>query len=371
MRGVCQKELAALPQRLEPLLPAGADISNTSLVPGGISFVTRLSTACLANLFLGSPTRILMRVASFKADQFSLLEKKIKAVDWELFLPEHTRLDIKVSTKKSRLFHSDAIADRCLPLILDRISGNQTPKAPYSQTLMIRADHDRFELSLDMSGIPLFKRGIKQRVVQAPLRETLAFAVLKALDFSRDDILVDPMCGSGTFSLEGAMIQSALPPGFFRHFAFEAWPGFGPKGFAHVLSKIKHKIILTDGPSIFASDIDRTAVENLNAVAHTHKALERIQAAPQDFFQIIPPKTKRGKGVVVLNPPYGRRLCKGLDMKLFFKEIGQKLAKDFSGWRAGIILPDRHSAAALNLPLTPMPIFHGGLDLYAGIGKIP
>ena len=85
---------------------------------------------------------------------------------------------------------------------------------------MVRGENDRFELSLDMSGTPLYKRGIKKKIVKAPLRETLAFAILTRLDLSENDIIADPMCGSGTFSLEGAMMQCALPPGTFRSFAF-------------------------------------------------------------------------------------------------------------------------------------------------------
>ena len=317
LRGLCRGELEALPYRLDGVLPSPADIRDITPVPGGVEFTARLESACLANLFLGTPTRILMRVARFQADRFSVLEKEIKGVDWELYLPGNTVPEVRATTRKSKLYHSDAIADRCRTLIADRLKdapGARANAPAGPQTLVARADHDRFELSLDMSGTPLFKRGIKRRVIRAPLRETLAFAMLKRLDFCSNDTLVDPMCGSGTFSLEGAMIQAGLPPGFFRSFAFEAWPGFKARTFAHVRTKINEEIPLR--PRILASDLDPEAVEHLASLKNRHVIFEGITARCTDFFDLAPPRG--GKGVVVLNPPYGRRLGRGMDLDLFF-----------------------------------------------------
>lgn len=383
LKSLCQTELEALPNRLAGLrmAPSVPEIGDITPLPGGVHFVTRLETACLANLFLGTPTRILMRIADFKADRFPRLEQRIASIDWELLLPADTNdLNIQVTTHKSRLYHSDAVAERCRPLILERLAAGNAglpsqvsgpTVAGMGQTLMVRADHDRFVLSLDMSGIPLFKRGIKQRVVRAPLRENLAFAILSQLGFSGADILTDPMCGSGTFSLEGAMILASAPPGLFRQFAFEAWPGFREKSFAHARAVVLNNLVTVPPGRIFASDLDRIAVENLDIALEAHPLFGCITTTPSDFFDIRPPDAPDGNGVVVLNPPYGRRLGKKTDMTAFFREIGKKLAMDFRGWRTGVVCPERHLADALGLNLRPMPIFHGGLDLYAGIGTIP
>lgn len=369
---LCKNELTALADRLAPFLPSPPKIRDITSLPGGIEFTTRLEIACLANLFLGTPVRILMRLARFKADSFFQLEKQIKAVDWELFLPQGCDLDIRVTTHKSRLYHSDAVADRCRPLILSRLHPTDiSPAATLPQTLMVRADNDRFEISIDMSGTPLFKRGIKQKVIQAPLRENLAFAVLTRLNLAAQDILVDPMCGSGTFCLEAAMIQTGLPPVFFRQFALEAWPGFKEKTFAHAREKIEEKFQEKAGnkpPTLFASDTDPEAVDNLTASCRVHPAFDRISTACADFFEMSPPKTD--SGLVVLNPPYGLRLGKDLDIERLYKEIGKKLSADFKGWRTGIIYPEKRLGNALNLRLSPMPLFHGGIDLFVGLGKI-
>ena len=383
LESICKQELTEL---AEAKLPGSAPDSNPeikeiTLLSGGVGFQTRLHPACLVNMFLGTPTKILMRIASFKAERFSALEKQIKAIDWELYLPKHHDLDIQVTCRKSRLYHSDAVAERCYPIIKSRIEnfhrehpqpGDDSPETyPGKQTLMIRADQDRFELSLNMSGDLLFKRGIKQKVIQAPLRENLAFAILRALEFSGEDTLVDPMCGSGTFSMEGAMMQSNVPPGFFRSFAFESWPGFQEKRFAHSKKQIQDKFSPKRVNKIFASDLDTKAVAGLGETCLDHEFLNQVQTQCQDFFTIRPPEVEPGKGVIILNPPYGKRLGQDINIHDFFKGLGNKLSRDFSGWRVAVIYPDKQVGAAMNLHLKPMPFFHGGLDLFAGIGTLP
>lgn len=357
LKTTCTNELAEL----------GPEIQEIKPLPGGVAFRTKLSTACMANLCLGSPSKILMRIAAFKAENFPTLEKKIKQIDWELFLPGNTELKLQVTAHKSRLYHSGAIEERCRAIIQARLFA---PGKKSEQNLFIRADHDQFELSLDMSGDLLFKRGVKQKVITAPLRENLAFAILKTAGFTPRDVLVDPMCGSGTFSIEAAMIQANIPPGFFRSFAFEAWPGFRRENFTYLKAQVQKNVSTKTSPEIFASDIDGEGLSLLEDAIDRHEFLKTIQAQRMDFFDIQPTQFTPKKGVVVLNPPYGKRLGRKMDMTRFFAEIGKKLAADFKGWRVGIIYPEKALGKAMGLPLQPMPFFHGGLDLFAGIGKI-
>ncbi len=378
LKSICKNELSAL----------GQEIQSIQILSGGVAFKSKLGPACFASIFLGSPSKILMRIAIFRADSFSILEKKLKQIDWELFLPGHTVLKIQVAAHKSRLYHSDAIAERCRPVIEASLSssamtgdqilppGDGASSPAFStniskQTLLIRADHDQFELSLDMSGELLFKRGLKKRVVSAPLRENLAFAILKAAGFSKHDVLLDPMCGSGTFSMEAAMIQANIPPGFFRSFAFEQWPGFRKANFEYLKTSANKKFSAATSPQIFASDIDTNALSSLDASIGQHDFLKTIQTSEINFFDLQPRSLTPEKGIVVLNPPYGRRLDRDMDKKLFYKEIGKKLAADFKGWKAGVLYPEKNLGHTLGLSLRPMPFFHGGLDLFAGIGIIP
>ncbi len=194
----------------------GLDPEKTAVTAGGIDLLCKPDTCMALNLSLGIPSRILMRIGQFKATHFSQFEKKMAAVEWDLYLPPKGIPNIKVHTKKSALYHSDALAQRAVATITKYLSPDETENDEThnsGQTIYIRADHDLFHVSLDTSGDLLFKRGIKTSVTSAPLRETLAFAMLGWAGFTPGDILMDPMCGCGTFSLEGAMIQMNIPPG--------------------------------------------------------------------------------------------------------------------------------------------------------------
>ncbi|CCK78913.1 THUMP domain-containing class I SAM-dependent RNA methyltransferase [Desulfobacula toluolica] len=348
---------------------------NISVIQGGIEFIGKLNSCVLLNLNLRSPSKILMRINSFKADSFKKLEKKINAIDWILYLPKNCHLKFNVTARKSRLYHSDAIAQRCEKIILDQIrSGSGFDGIPgkiSTQTIYVRVEDDNFTVSLDSTGELLFKRGLKQKVTQAPLRENLAFAMLFWAGFSKEDILIDPMCGSGTFSLEAAMIKSCIPPGFFRSFAFENWPGFSPKAYSHIKKQAQENFTHCSAKQIFASDIDEMALTAMEQNISHSRLNPVIDVSKTDFFTILPSMiSPEKKGVVMLNPPYGKRLGEKSDTRSFYREIGKKLAADFKGWRFGIILPSGEYKSSLGLKLELKPIYHGGLDIFAGIGII-
>ncbi len=365
---------------LEELLDHEAQISLTK---GGVSFSGKPDAGYLANLCLGSASRILMRLADFKASSFSELEKKLSRIDWEIFLPAHPELSVKVSTRKSRLFHSDAIAQRikdCVTARLGERLAKSEDEESLPQTIFIRLDHDRCHISLDMSGKLLFKRGIKFHVTKAPLRETIAFSMLWLTRFSPGDILIDPMCGSGTFSVEAARIQAGIPPGVFRRFAFESWPGFRPQHFAYLRKqrmpyKKSDKNTEKSTPRIFASDLDAKAVETAQANVDSHEWLSSVQVGQKDFFDILPPYSQIGaeKGVILLNPPYGKRLGHEPNekaQKAFFREIGIKLRRDFPGWRVGVVCPSASTKKALGFKdASAIRVFHGGLWVYLVYGN--
>ncbi|MBC2705586.1 RNA methyltransferase [Desulfobacula sp.] len=360
---------------LNEMLALGFPEDSLKAIQGGIEFKDKPNTCMAFNLNLRSPSRILMRISQFKADSFDKLEKKMNAIDWILYLPQNCSLKFSVTTKKSRLYHSDAIAQRCEKIILNQLSSGGAFISPgknkSNQTIYIRAEQNNFTISQDTTGALLFKRGVKKKVSQAPLRENLAFAMLFWANFSKKDILIDPMCGSGTFSLEAAMMKTNLPPGFFRSFAFENWPGFSQKTYAYLKKQTREKILVFSKKEIFASDIDDMALTALEQNISNHDFTRIIDAAKKDFFSINPSEISPGKkGVVMLNPPYGKRLGGNSDPRSFYREIGKKLTTDFKGWRAGIILPSREYKSYLGLKLELKPIFHGGLDIFAGIGII-
>ncbi len=372
----CERELRALSRE------ADADIKGITPLSGGLQFTGRLTAGYRANLCLASPSRILMRLAEFKADSFQKLEKQLDRLDWDLFLAPNAQVEIKVSTQSSRLYHSHAVAQRCHGIIdraLARSEGPADPN-PMVQTLMVRAVNDRFQLSLDMSGPALYKRGIKSKITPAPLRETLAFTLLTAAGFTPDLPVLDPMCGSGTFSFETARIKAGIAPGFFRSFAFEGWPAFRPGQLAHLRRELAGRMRLPPHGDIFASDQDPGVIRILESNMETpldwpetvppeiRDFRHCIQPRQQDFFSLTPPPGP--PGIILLNPPYGKRLDKGMDTRTFYREMGKKLKSDFKGWKLGLIFPDKKIWKLEGLPLASHTFFHGGLDLAAGLGTI-
>ncbi len=179
------------------------------------------------------------------------------------------------------------------------------------------------------------------------------------------------MCGSGTFSLEAAMIKAKIPPGRFRSFALESWPGFSSRAFAHLKKQVDENRALVSEKQIFASDMDHHAVAVMRQNMAGYEFCRTIDLYQKDFFSLDPPVTSHGqKGVIILNPPYGKRLEEKTGIKLFYREIEKKLLADFKGWRLGIIIPSKEILPALGLKLQWKPVFHGGLHLFAGTGTI-
>ena len=200
-------------------------VTHVEVVPGGVAFKGRLTDMYAANLNLRTPTRILMRIAQFKASNFRQVKRHLLKVPWELHIAEAADIKISATAARSRLYHSAAVAERVKKAIHERLekvssvhpAGDETH---VDQNLLVRVLDDHMVISMDSSGEPLYKRGLKKQGGRAPLRENLAAAALLWLGYAGSEPLLDPMCGAGTFSLEAALISSRTPPGWFRNFAF-------------------------------------------------------------------------------------------------------------------------------------------------------
>ncbi len=365
MQRLCHRELTQL-------LPGRESIA---MIPGGVEFSGSVEDCYKANLYLRSPSRIIMRVGTIKAENFRSLEKKILEVEWELFLKKGVPFSCDVSTSHCRLYHSDAVASRVENCIIDYFEKLQGQGALVAhrlqdagQRILIRGVDDRFEISLDSSGEGLYKRGIKKYVGAAPLRETLAFALLSAAGYTPGQALIDGMCGSGTFSLEAAMINRNIPPGMFRAFTFENWPCFSESQWQYLKNEAAKQVVSPVQPLIFASDLDSQCIDALEKTVNTFDFSSSISVFQKDFFDLTP--ASPDPGVVALNPPYGKRIGSPETIQALFERIGEKLVSDFKGWTVVIIMPDKNLADSFSFPCRWVPLFHGGLDLYAAVAKI-
>lgn len=365
---LCQRELQSLP----------LSVQESRTCPGGVLFNGRLIDCFLANLHLRTANRVLMRIDTFKATRFQELEMKLSEWPWELFLQPGQEIDFRIRAKKSKLYHSDAIADRFRSSISGRLSipqpaGHSRNQRRKSQQIFVRVINDRFTVSLDSSGVNLHKRGIKTIRAKAPLRETTAAAVLMRAGYSPPEPLLDLMCGSGTFSVEAALMASNIPAGWFRDFAFTGWPVFHQvkKRWRHLKIQGEKRISIPKHPLVIASDIDPHACNALQAVIRKHPFGAVIDIAPGDFFNHHPSHFPRGRGLVVINPPYGRRIETPAGAHSLLLRIGRKLVEDFPGWKYALMVPAKSLLQQFPLSAQLFPVFHGGLQVWAAIGKVP
>ncbi|MCJ8501746.1 THUMP domain-containing class I SAM-dependent RNA methyltransferase [Desulfatitalea alkaliphila] len=361
---VCAAELAALSDT----------IRVEGETAGGVAFSGRLIDLYRANLHLRTAVRIWLRVTAFKATNFRQLEKQCAAVAWEHYLPSGCVPQCKAVARGSRLYHTGALAQRAAAAVASRWQAQAVPLSGGSgQTLLIRLEDDRATVSLDSSGEHLYRRGLKTHGARAPLRENLAAAVLRMAGYDPGRPLLDPMCGAGTFSLEAALMAKKVAPGSRRSFAFMQWPAFQPSRWRHLLKMAAMQQRVLSQPLILASDLDETACRQLSACVAANGLADAVRVACRDFFGMVP-EVSAGPGaipgLVVLNPPYGRRLSPAADPLAYYRRLLSKLQRDFRGWDVALLAPDGLLESALPYLLQPFPLVHGGLSLQLLVGRM-
>lgn len=356
------REIEGLSPTVEPGAPT----------KGGTAFSGRLTDLYLANLHLRLAGRVLMRIASFRAADFSRLQRQARALAWSLFLPAGDIPRIQVTAHHSRLYHTQAVAERIQACIAEHWTQLGIDPVPSGdQTLFLRLLDDTATLSLDSSGENLYRRGLKTHSGRAPLRETLAALILRIAGYRPDRPLLDPMCGAGTFSLEAAMVAKAVAPGLQRRFAFMRWPAFRSAQWEHLRQQAASRIKTLEAPTIRASDIDATACARLSACIAQNNLSDAVQVVQQEFFDLRPGEISKQPGLIVLNPPYGRRLPALATAEGLYQRIALKLAQEFKGWKVALLVPDESLARRLNLPLRFLRLAHGGLTPLLLTGRIP
>ncbi len=362
---LCLRELAALE------LP----IEDAVIVDGGVEFRGRLLDCYQANLHLRTAGRILLRIGSFKATGFRQLENKVAAIPWELYLPPVGLPNVHVTTRHCRLYHTDAIGQRFSAGIQRHLPDSGSNREDMDRrlsdpTVFIRGLDDRFTISIDSSGDHLHKRGLKRHHGKAPLRETLAAAALMLAGYSAAEPLIDPMCGTGTFSLEAALMVKNIPPGWFREFAFQRWPSFSQNRWDYLKRQCETRFSIPQRPLIFASDQDEAACRRLEKCTHQNHLSGFITVAQKNFFDFLPGELTDQTGMVVLNPPYGKRLGSLEKSEHLFGALGGKLNQAYKGWKVVLVAPDRQLINKIPFKLEARSFFHGGLKPALMFGKI-
>lgn len=360
LEGLCRKEL-------QSILPKYGNPESTA---GGVLFKGRLDDCMQANLQLRTANRILMRVATFKALSFAQLQNKITKVPWELYSFPDTKLKIQTTTHHCRLHHTGAIAERFVNGIQSHFGRPAPPADGTVQQLFIRGVDDRFTVSLDSSGTLLYRRGLKSHAARAPLRETAAAAALMLARYKSSETLLDPMCGSGTFALEGAMQMMGIPPGWYREFAFNHWPAFKSEHWHYLRQQSAPPPGSHYRARVIAADADSEACVALGKCISRFDLTPVVTVINKDFFELGSQSAGQPPGLLVLNPPYGRRLASAVESDRLFEQIINKLHADYRHWKFCLVVPRRQLIRSIPFKFKVRRFFHGGLKIYMTYGRV-
>lgn len=354
------------------LIALGVEEGSMRVATGGVTFRGRFVDCQRANLHLRTATRILMRIDRFRATNPRQLKKHCGSIPWELYLAGGTRPEIKVHSQRSRLYHSDAVAGTVQEAIAERLDHAPAPSVPadFSQTVFVRLLDDRVTLSLDSSGAPLYKRGLKQGAARAPLRESLAAAMLMCAGYDSRRPLVDPMCGSGTVSLEAAMMAKGMAPGSLRKFAFMGWPAFRERQWSFLKQEAEAAIKAANRLLIHASDLDAVACKRLSGILSHNGLTDAVTVTVKDFFDCEGGLYEEGPGLVAINPPYGIRVGSARQAADLFQRVCRHLDAAFTGWDVALIAPEKSFLQAVPFGFRQVPMRHGGLRLTLLLGTI-
>jgi len=376
-------------------------VRHASVARGGVAWRGDMRALERANLWLRTASRVVVRIAHFHASSFHELERRARDVPWGVFVRPGARVRFRVTCHKSRLYHSDAIAER-----LERVaaavaggvpSGGASPAEDAddeadsvldsggdagaeratgggdAQLFVVRLVHDMVTVSADSSGALLHRRGYRRAVAKAPLRETLAAAMLLGAGYDGRGPLCDPLCGSGTIAIEGALIARGIPPGRARQFAFMHWPAFDTGAWAHTCREALGSALPRAPCEIRASDRDEGAVEaaRANAVrAGVHDDVVTSVHSLSDAASDLGPAGSAGW--LVTNPPYGLRI--GRDVRNLYARLGQVARRGFPGWQLGVLASDTHNALTRQIEVDLEQVFatsNGGIPVRFLVGRVP
>lgn len=323
------------------LLPASAISSDgaADLESGGVTFKGELDTLYRANLHLRTASRVLARLGNFfYAKTYKDLLEKASRLPWDRFIHPGQPVTLRISYHESQLNHARPISDAVYAAIANRLGqpsqGMDEGGTATHQLVVVRVANDQVMISMDSSGTLLHKRGYRQAIAKAPLRETLAAAIIMASDWDRKSPLLDPFCGSGTIPIEAALMALGIPPGRNRSFEFMNWPNYDDELWKSIHGQPSK---VYGQPFITGADRDAGAVRMALSNAKRAGIDEYVRFENHAISDIHP---SREKGWVVTNPPYGKRVSEGKDLRNLYAQFGNVLRQHCPGWQVAVLSSD-------------------------------
>lgn len=367
---------AASPPGLEALVAdelLELGLAGGRVLPGGVVFSSDAEGLARANLHLRRAHRVLLRLGSFNATHLAELRRKAAALPWGLVARPGEAVAVRASCHGSRIYHSGAAAERVQQAIGDAfgvaLATADEEAQPAALKVLVRIDNNQVTVSADSSGEHLHKRGYRQRVGKAPMRETLAACVLRLAGWHPEEALLDPMCGSGTLVIEAAMKAAGIAPGAARGFAWERWPGFDPNVLARLRREAEAARRVPAAP-LSGADRDAGAVEGAGENARRAGVAEWVSFGHQAISHARPPAER---GLLLCNPPYGARIGEVQRLRDLYATLGNVYRRHFNGWRLGFIAGSPQLVHAVGLPVEPAgPVLdNGGLKVRLYLASSP
>jgi len=369
LEDVARAEIDALP-----------GVSEVAVETGGVAWIGPVESGYRVDLWSRIATRVLARVGDVEAREFGRLRRRAAGLPWRRFVGPGASIAARASASHCRLYHTGALAEAAVLAVADAVSGARAAKREEEAdvTLLVRGVDDRFTFSVDASGERLHRRGARVEAGAAPLRETLAAGLLALAGWRPGTALVDPMCGAGTIVIEAAMQDLGLAPGAGRAFAMERWPAATEAATAATLAALRDEARAgattteasaqtlqtpqTPQTLIVGSDRDARMIESARRNAERAGVAARLTLACRDADAARPPAPT---GLVITNPPYGRRLGDPRAAARGYRDLGRMLRAHFRGWRAAVVTPARLEAERqLGLRSTArFPLRNGGLPI--------
>ena len=373
---------AAVAPGLEPFALAEAHALGFSarVEEGGVAWSGDLRSVIAANLGFRTASRVLVRVAEFEARSFIELERWGRRIPWSLSVAPGASVRFRVTCRKSRLYHSDAVAQRLADAVSRAVAGVRTEAdSPADDEVLDRDDsslfvvrfyRDRCTVSADASGALLHRRGYRQASAKAPLRETLAAALVAASEWDGVSPIIDPLCGSGTIPIEAALAARRIPPGTLRTFAVERWPSVPAELVRAVRSELGASSLGAAPGPIVGSDRDSGAIDSARRNAERAEVAPDVQLGVHAISAMPLPAGDRGW--IVTNPPYGVRVGDSARVRDLWAQLGNVLRRRAPGWRLTLLSPDAALERQLRIPLHVVArTTNGGIPVRIVRGEVP
>lgn len=331
----------------------------------GASFKGDRALLYRVNLWARLPFRILMKLHEFPCQDADDLYRGIQTIDWATYLTPDLTLAVNATGKSERLNHTHFTALRVKTAIVEQQQealGDRSDVELQSPDVQISVhiDRDICTVNLDSSGKSLHRRGYRPAVGAAPLKESLAAALIQLSGWQPEQMFYDPLCGSGTLPLEASLKALNIAPGLFREqFGFETWLDAD----LVLLEQLIQEAVESQRDSLLApiwgSDRDENVIEQAIANATNCGVINHVYFAAIDLADVIAPADS---GILFCNPPYGERLGRDSDLGLFYKQLGDVLKHRFKGWTAFVLSGNKELSQSIGLKSSQrVTVYNGAL----------